>query len=331
MRLMNLFSLIPAYSALYRDVARQKRFMREQLLPLIKRARDENDGSLDEDDFSKIRNYYGFGVPAIVGEAFCTLRGRPMSEQERIASTFQGALTGLYDDFFDKTGLDTKAIRAMMESPFSYQANTSLERLFIVFLQKVHQHLPGREYFIQSFNRVFEAQLASRKQKESPLSPEEIREVTYRKGGHSLLFYRSVFEHAIVDGEEEALYQAGALMQLGNDIFDVYDDSREGIMTLPASCMHIGELREDYRMQMARIIRAVDEMNFPSRNKRRFLQKFLLGMTRCQVCMDQLEKLEEKTNNTFKPLKYSRKELICDMEKRKNILRSLRHYLSQPF
>lgn len=305
--------------------------MREHLLPLINSAREENDGSLDEEDFSKIRNYYGLGVPAIVGEAFCTLRGRQMNNSERMASTFQGAMTGLYDDFFDKTGMDTKTIRSMMASPFSYQASTSLEKLFIRFLQMVHQHLPDREYFMHTFEQVFEAQAASSRQKNNSLSREDIRNITFCKGGNSLLFYRSVFENPPVSGEVKALYEAGALMQLGNDIFDVYDDSREGISTLPSSCNTIKEVREEYSRQFNNFIRATGKMNYPAGNKRRFLRKFVLGMTRCQVCMDQLESLEKKSGNTFTPAEYSRKELICDMEKRKNILRSLKHYLVQAY
>ena len=67
MQVSNLIKLIPTYSQLFRDARRQKKFVQTVLEPMIREASINNDGSLDEEDFNKIRTYYGFGVPAIVG------------------------------------------------------------------------------------------------------------------------------------------------------------------------------------------------------------------------------------------------------------------------
>jgi len=45
------------------------------------------------------------------------------------------------------------------------------------------------------------------------------------------------------------------------------------------------------------------------------------------VALNQYEKLERNSGNEFKPETYERKELICDMEKASNILRSVKQYL----
>jgi hypothetical protein len=331
MKLKNLHKLPLAYRSLYRDVKRQQRFMSGALEPLLEQAGSTNDGTLDEDDFRKIRHYYGFGVPAVVGEGFCTLRGKPMTREERLASTFQGALTGIYDDFFDKTHLGKDAIRNMMEDPFAYEPASSLEKLFITLLRKVYDKLPDRDYFRQSFDRVFEIQLETRRQASGIPDNKELREITFRKGGLSLLFYRSAFHGKPVGGEEEALMQMGGLMQLGNDIFDVFDDSREGISTLVTACSRIHELREIFLGQLSLTAGSIQSIDYPVRNRRFFLEKFILGISRCQVCLDQLEKLEKKTGGHFRPMEYGRPELICDMEKPRNILRSLSYYLSHPY
>ncbi len=83
MIIRNFNILIPTYRALHNDVKRQRRFVAAVIEPEIENAVANNDGTLDEEDFNKIRNYYGFGVPAIVGEGFSTLRGKPMNERER--------------------------------------------------------------------------------------------------------------------------------------------------------------------------------------------------------------------------------------------------------
>ena len=100
--LENLINLPKTYISLLNDEKRQRLYIRNQLFPEIEEAKKTNDGSLDDNDFKKIEQYYGFGVPAILGESFCTLRGSMMTPKERKASTYQGAMTGLFDDFFDK-------------------------------------------------------------------------------------------------------------------------------------------------------------------------------------------------------------------------------------
>ncbi len=331
MIIKNIFSIVPAYTSLYKDVRKQKRFVNAIIKPEISRAREQNDDTLDENDFKKIRQYYGFGVPAIVGESFCTLRGMPMTEKERIANTYQGALTGLYDDFFDKTKLDPSEIRKMMDDPYGFQASSSLEKLFIHFLKAVHQNLHDKEFFMQTFDQVFDAQIESKQQSDTGISIEEIKEITFRKGGHSLLFYRSVFSNKVIEGEMDALYNAGSLMQLGNDIFDVYDDSRDNIRTLLTACENIKEVRQIFTEQMEKTIILINTLKYKRHQLRKYTREFILGISRCFVCLDQLEALESKSGGKFKPAEYSREELICDMEKPSNMLASLKYYLNYKF
>lgn len=327
----NILSLLPTYRALYRDVRRQRRYVQTVIEPDIAWAKSDNDGTLDEEDFKKIRGYYGFGVPAIVGEGICTLRGRKMSQKERKASTYQGALTGLYDDFFDKTRLPHEEIQKMMLEAGAYKAQSSLEKLFIHFLNNVHLSINDRRYFSETFNRVYEIQIETQDQLDPDLSWQAIKEITFRKGGLSLLFYRSIFEDRLKDGEGEALYHTGALMQLGNDIFDVYKDQKENIRTLPGTCTNIDEVRKVFESQLAKTLIMIENVDFPLKNKRKFIQKLVLGISRCYVCLDQLERLEKKTAGTFKPSAYTRNDMICDMEKPANVLSSIRYFLTYKF
>src|SRR5687767_9983842 len=89
-------------AVLTRNVKRQHAFIRNNILSELHEAEKTNDGSLDAADFKKITHYYGLAVPAILGESLAVLRGKPLSEKERYALTYLGAITGLFDDFFDK-------------------------------------------------------------------------------------------------------------------------------------------------------------------------------------------------------------------------------------
>jgi len=327
MHLKNLSILPSTYISILRDVKRQRRFVKEILEPEIARASAKNDSSLDDEDFNKIRNYYGFGVPAIVGEGFCTLRGEKMTHTERLASTYQGALTGLYDDFFDKSGFKHEEIKSMMADPHSYLPSSSLEKLFIHFLKKVHANLDDKTLFNHYFDKVFTAQVQSKKQLGDP-GWDVIKDITFDKGGSSLLFYRSVFQHEYREGEEEAFFRVGSLMQLGNDIFDVYKDSRAGIKTLPSVCTQIEDVRQVFISQLNMSISIVEKLAYEKKDIKRYINKLLLGISRCFVALDQLERLQKKSGDRFRPLEHSREESVCDMEKPANILRSLRYFIS---
>jgi hypothetical protein len=315
------------FCSMLRDFQRQKQFLRRYIKPDLSNYFKGNDGSLDEQDYHKIMNYYGFGVPAIVGEGFCALRGKRMTERERIASTGQGVITGLYDDFFDKTGIANSQIREMMENPFTFTATSSLESIFIEYLKKIHKNAHDPVALNDAFDRVYKVQVESQLQLNREMDHKSLLKLTYDKGGFSLLFYRSVFENPIIEGERDAIYQVGGLMQMANDLFDVYEDSRNGISTLFTQSQEIKELRSIYLKQQDLTIAAITELAYPEANKRTYLRKLSLGLSRCQVCLDQLEKLENRRSVGFNPLAHERKELVCDMEKYGNLFLSFLYYL----
>src|SRR5688572_18107933 len=94
-----------------KQLRKQRKFLSRYIIPVLSKARDQNDGTLTESDFKKITHYYGWAVPAILGEAFCVLNAIPMTEQERWSSTCQGAMTGLFDDFFDKDYMEDEKVK----------------------------------------------------------------------------------------------------------------------------------------------------------------------------------------------------------------------------
>lgn len=60
----------------------------------------------------------------------------------------------------------------------------------------------------------------------------------------------------------------------------------------------------------------------------KFLNILSIGIfSRCFVCLDHLEKNEKLTGNRFDVKAYSRSQLICDMDTKKNMLRSAAYHL----
>lgn len=316
------------YRSFTRGARIQKKFIKAFLEPEIAAIERENDGSLTEKDFRKIRSYYGYAVAAVAGEGYCILRGKAMTEQERLVLTCLGAITGLGDDMFDEKRTPLDHIKALILDPDTTKVWSSNEALFIRLYKKALEHMQDIPALKKSFLEVMDAQVLSLKQENPDISGDEIRHITRHKGGVSILFYRHAFREKISKAERDMLYQLGGIGQFENDLFDVYDDLTDHIHTLVTREERIQSLRHWYEGLIEEFSELVYQTDYPLEGKRRFLDFSMLIMARGLVCLDFLEKTSRKTDGIFAPIKYERKDLICDMGKTGNILRNI-HYFAK--
>lgn len=324
--IINLIQLPGLLFMLARNIKIQKQFILRVLTPDIELSKANNDNTLDEHDFLKITRYYGLAVPAVLGEAFCLLRGRDMTNKERLAISYAGALTGLFDDFFDKRNLPESRILHLITNPYEVMCDNSNEALFLSFYKKTLENCSNPELLRSFFLKVFDAQKMSKKQCSNHITLAEVEEITFFKGGVSLQFYRSVFGETRNEAEDEMLYYAGGLGQLENDVFDVWKDYNEGIKTLPATTRKIEELKVAYLAAYQKVVCLLAESDYGRVQKKKFLRLFALIVSRGLICLNQLEKLQKLTCGNFEFQAYSRQQLVCDMEKPINVLRSFHYY-----
>jgi hypothetical protein len=314
------------YINLLHAVNRQKSYIQRTLAIELAPFKENRDGSLDDSDYSKILNYYAFGVPAILGTAFATLRGNALNEEERKALTYLGALTGLFDDFFDTKNLSEPEILDMINDPHKVKASNSAERIFLQFYNKALASTSNTEKLREAFYCVYLAQVESKKQL-SGLNELDLQEITLKKGGVSLIFYRTALANALDERERELLYTLGGLMQLGNDIFDVYKDAQAGIRTMVNTTESIGKVRQYFCALFNETFQLAQKTNYKQSNINAFIRIISLGLSRCFVCLDQFKKLENSSGERFLPSLYSRADLICDMEKPRNIIKSITYHI----
>lgn len=311
-------SALPAVSRrMLTNMNVQKAFIRTTLKHDLQRMQQENDGTLTNRDFDKITSYYGLAVPAVLGEGFSLLRGRRMTHSERYALTYLGALTGLFDDFFDHAHTPHPHIENLIMQPQESLAKTSHELLFVRCWQKVLR-IKQSDLLKSYLHQVFHAQVRSTTQRHGMLSIEDLTHITLEKGGLSILFYRCAFD-SIMDGHEKAfLYQLGGLGQLENDIFDVYKDCQEHIQTLATSAEHISPLRLRYVTLIEDVKQLLTQTHFAPRHQQKFLHYLMLIYGRGMVCLDHLQATEDRHQGRFTPTLCGREDLVCDMEKLKN-------------
>ncbi len=321
----NIIVLPSTFIKLLRDLQKQKKFMKHNIASLLNQAKTTNDGTLSDKDFIKINKYYGLAVPAILGEAFCVLRGSQMIDLERWVSTSQGIITGLFDDFFDDLRLPEAQIITMVENTEAITPHTSNEKLFLDFYLTALKKATHPDLIKKQLLKVHKAQVASVEQEDPNINKERIWEITKLKGGDSVLFYRTAFDNLPANGEEEALFQLGSLMQLENDIFDIYKDNQSNIFTIPTTISKIHNLRTLYGEQINHFVKLCYLMDYPKKQVEQFLDCVMPVLNRGFVCLDTYQKLENTNNGVFDVASFTRKQLICDMEKPGNFLRTIKY------
>lgn len=313
--------------SLMQNVQNQKAFIKKNLLPELDAIMANSDGSLQPVHLKKITTYYGLGVPAILGYGFSLLRNEALSGKERACMTYLGGISGLLDDLFDDQEREVLHLEQFIADPHymvpSNTYETLLKHLYQLGLNNANDPIAVK----QKASMVFNSEQQSKLQLNKELSPEKLRELTFLKGGHSFLFYRLCMDTPLESAEENMVYQLGGVMQLGNDIFDVWEDHQQGIQTLATQAKTISELRIFFTKELERAITLTNSCHYPKKQLEGFTKLILLGMSRVYVCLDQFEKLQDSDSAIFQPEKYSRKQLICDMETLKNKKAACRHYL----
>ncbi|MCU0375234.1 MAG: hypothetical protein MUF24_07995 [Chitinophagaceae bacterium] len=323
---VNLLYILPMLGQIYRQLRRQRRFMQEHLNPLLQQARLTNDGSLGTEDFKKIENYYSLAVPAVLGEAWAALRGRPLAPNERYAATMLATTTGLYDDYFENKTLSDDYIENLYRYPAQYTGQNSNEKLANYCWREALEKGASAEALTHYAHLVHTAQIASRRQLLPDTSLAEIESTTFDKGGYSVLIYLSVLQAPMDALDTEMLYQAGALLQLENDLFDVYKDQRDGIRTLATMAADIAPLRALYLQRWLLVKQAIAHTSHPAAGKARFRRILSAIVARGFVCLDMLATRQHQNGGVFNPAVFTRKQLICDMEKPQNLLKTLYYF-----
>ncbi len=324
---LNLLILPEIAIRIFFSFVKQKIFIKKNLRPTIK----ESLGSLNSECVYKITGYYGLYVPVLFCEPLALIRGKGLSNSERIAATYLGALTSLGDDFFDKKNLSNDELNHILDHLLGKCTCKSIgfqEQLLENFYKTILDNIKNRDEFLLKTLDVYKAQHLSLKQKNSTLAFDNALAISLVKGGESYLLCRSILDNPIGHGEKELIYNLGGLLQMMNDIFDVYKDFSAEIKTLATESRDIADLRSRFKAQLKTIETLVELTSYKKQSIALFKRYVTLCISPTFVCLDQLEELQKKNKNLFKPEFFSRKELICDMEKTSNIAKSLWYYLT---
>lgn len=292
-------------------------YFRQYVSPLLKQKLANTDDSFSQ-KYVRRMSYYAYFVPAVAAANYSILLNRKLSSTERITMTRLAAAAPIFDDYFDAEVLQYDRLSKMIAAPEAFVATSTLESILVDLLILIKQSVPNFSFFMKVCQSVFDAQIASKKQKNGQLHATEIRKITYDKGGYSTLLFKSVMAHEPIKGENEAIYHFGGLVQLVDDIFDMYEDAKENIQTLATMETQISSLTKAFTNDLLHLCTIFHSLGLAPKAVQQFLYLQLFFFTRTFVCLQQFGALQP-TNTPFLVKKFNRKSLICDMEKWKNI------------
>lgn len=322
----NIFIFPAKLLNVQKQVKKQQAFIHSYLHPFLSKYHTQNDGSLTEYDFEKITNYYGIGSPVLAGEGMANLLDTSIKDNERKVLTLMAAITGLFDDFFDRSALASDRIKGLMNLSADSTPENAHEHLFHDLVSEIIANSEDKKRLFEYAAKVFDAQVLSLKQKEIETSWQELFDITYKKGGVSLLFYRCSFANSITEQEEQCLLRIGGLIQVCNDIFDVNKDIKEGIRTIATETNDIAILKKKVK-KLYKETFDYCKIAIPNKNMNAFLNQIKIIVSQSLVALDFYQKTQNNNGKKFTPQKYPRESLICDMGKKQHLLKASYYWI----
>lgn len=281
-------------------------------------------GKFDEVTFNKIVKSYSLWLP-MVTDNFARLFGNYASttEQERTIHYF--ICSSVFDNFFDNKLLSVQQIENITFNYQSFQPQTFDEGASLHSHLFLLNYIFSKEEYLSVLRKEFNAQVASLNQFNQNISDEEIQHITFEKGGNAVLmcYYYTDVEGTVE--ERNCWYALGTLIQLSNDLFDIYKDLQEGVETLATRCIDAYQLEKMFLHQVEILKQNIQRLPCNKSHQQNFStsvsSSYVLGL----IAIDNLKRIQFNHNNHLPSLKsLSRKELIIDMEKLSNIFKGIK-------
>jgi|GEM_PF-460068 len=296
----------------------------------------------------RFRHYcYGTTYLAVL---FYARLGHRRTVQEPYLFSNLAALACFFDDLVDASRNANDSGFLWHNDPEAYGRAVDSRGLSLHFLKNIYDHLYPEHLaeFRSLLHRVFNVELYGmpevvdkNPELTSKFTGEKERLVflTAEKGGCSVLLFRRLMMPPISADEQAAWYEFGHLIQLCDDIFDLWHDRQAGTSTLAtffAECNQVADLHALFEQQVtvvAQVFKKDKSVGATSRHPDttcRATEKvqtgihFLVAITR--VCLAHYTDLQKKHGTL--PLD-DRKAMVVDMDRWQHRVSAVRELLKK--
>ena len=295
------------------------RFYKETIV-LLNSELGKGGKKLDKAQEKRLFTYSIVGV-VMFNSALKTLTGKKLDKKQQEVSQSFTVLTAIFDDLVDEFNYSGEELKAVCQKQVQYTDNV-WEQMTIALIDKL-ERLNNRTIWHPLAEKIVDYQILSKKQENGSLEESFLREIIYNKGGMSIqLNHDTVLDGKTNALESEGFFGLGVIIQLTNDIYDIFKDRNANTQTLVTDCKDIHLLRKEYNDMVEKTFAILKQLPYPKRNIHDFLLQMMVIVSRAWVALDHLEEAQKTTQNIFSPKAYTRKQLITDMAKFRNIWRS---------
>ena len=327
---MNFFRYISIANKVYKEIKIQKQFNKTFLIPYLNELEKKYNGKFQPEQRGKILKYYGLFITSFLCSSYKRLYGKVLSDEERKRATLFGILTPVGDDLFDIDKLDNESIQQITFHPETYHATTFSSNVAKEIQTFLLSNVPHKEEYIKVSKDVLDIQVETIKQTNAAISKEEIRRITYIKGAVSVIIYHQCLNEAADAQMQEVLFLIGSLYQLGNDIFDLYKDVRDNIYTLVNTCDDYVQFKKEFMERIKLQNEKIYALPYTKKDKEDFCIVMNTINARSLVAIDQFISTQKKYGGKVDWWKLKRKDMIVDMEKKRNIIKWLHYAIKLP-
>lgn len=291
---------------------------------LIAAVEEQFGGQFKPATRKKIAVSYGI-YNAMICDAFARLHGRLTNEQEKERMIHYFICSSLFDDFTDHATITEEQLLSLSFRPQEYNATSFDEKAFQQSHLLLWNYVADKPAYEKITQALYRAQLLSKQQHQSQLPDEMLLEITFTKGGYSVLLCRHYLDLAADKNEEACWYQIGTIIQLTNDLFDIYKDLTDEIDTLPNRMTNAYTFEQFFRKQVNTMNHLIKQLPYDTPR----MESFRLSMAGIHsfglIAIEQLKGIQGDALQLpdFKTL--PRKALIVDMEKPRNLIKWLNY------
>ncbi len=290
------------------------------LIAKINQSMEKDGHSLSDFHIKRIKQYTIFIT--MTSGWFAILRGAKPNKKEKTLALHLGAITPFIDDLTDSLKKTSSEILEELNATDTTLNSAILAARYL--LTEIRKN--ADEDFFRFCEQTLLTQDESLKQVGTAiLSDEELKHITRNKGGSSLLLYRIVLGDNLKKGEKEAIYALGDLVQLTNDVFDIYKDLQDKQQTLYTNTTDFKTAYKAYKLTYDEVNQRFYALDYDKKTIKQFLYRVSTIVSRAMICFDQLILTQNAKGGVLNLADWTRKELICDMEKPSNILKALKY------
>ncbi len=255
------------------------------------------------------------------GELLCLLRGKTIEAEERMRFTNLSSCAPIFDDFFEK-GANLEHIHHLLYQPDPANTHTDQEQLAVHFLNNILFSIKEKEVFLIAAENLFQAQVDSKTQTNKQLPSEKLLDISIRKGGYSGLMYGLLLNEAHEKEFLDIAYTLGSFGQLMDDVFDIYDDAKDGVRTFANQSKDVKEIQKVLDFQREKILHQLVLLSKEKYQIHHFINVFHIFSSTIEIALSHYRTIE--INHNISPnqcLNLPRKAWIVDMEKPASIWR----------